>query len=224
MHNLLNESIEKLGVLFPQIDLDVSFSNVLSKDEISVFSSVVQDKSNICDCSVFSIKKSDVDFVGSVLALSYSGESKAGIVDFLSRNPAIRDKLSTAYYKILNYDLVGSFPVIDSWPSVKFKKVFQFNEFNKLLHNVIHYVLEKNGLASGDFEFDEALVTFLHQEVSGKLACSFHYTGKEGRSYLRLADFLRENVKDLNRVDVVPYLREFLSHNLEKQGSFRKPA
>jgi len=202
MRDKLVKSVERLCGMFPPLKPDVVFSEVLSSEQVSLFSGFVNGDFDFSGKGVIRIRDEDVSYIGSIIAASSAGELHSDAVKYLRENPSIKSKLHGAYHSILTNSLVDSCPIFSSC-------FLGFDNFHKMFHLSIHHVLENNGLSSGDSDFDEALVTYLHKRVSGKKVI-LHYLGG-GERFLRLSKEIASVLKDVPDKEVIPIVRSFLT-------------
>lgn len=251
MREKLLAGVERLCALFPPLKSNIKYSEVLSQEQLDVFSAFAggkvdnifskfygDDKEIFLQISallegstgVSRIRKSDVLRVESLLSASSSNDMSIppdmrDVVDFLKDNRSILWNLHNAYEVIVSNDLVDTCPITIARPWTSRlplgRQWNDFNEFHKLFHESIHFVLEENGLCSGDEEFDEGIVTYLHEEVMGRAVCKIHYSSGEGAEYLRLASELREIIHNRPKSDIIPFLKGFVElHSPEEKSSF----
>ncbi len=220
MRDELLNGIAKLCWMFPQLKPSIRFSEAFSGEEIDVFYSfanrnvrgIVSDKQKpaLFECSqgLSRIRQQDVVFVESLLSAA-SGKD-------LGLSPEMRDltgllrehvhvwwSLHDAYVKIVRDNLVGTFPLAP----VR-KSLFGGNsEFHKAFHLSIHALLEDAGICFGDDETDEGFVAYLHGQVMGKKACASHYSGADGRRYLKRAAAFEQSLNSYPRSSVISVLQ-----------------
>jgi hypothetical protein len=232
MREKLLKGIEKLCWMFPQLKPSVRYSEILSQDEVAVFAAFVNghvqkilDKNQAGEdelsvlfassCGISRIRNKDVVFVGSLLSAASGrdmGIGRSALVDFLRAHRQVWWSLHNAYSKIVKNELVNTCPIaVLPRPFVSRilpfgSKAHDFNEFHKLFHESLHFVLEDAGICFNDEELDEGLVTYMHQQVMGKSACSRHYTGDEGRKYLEYASVFEKAFGTYPRSGVIPVL------------------
>ncbi len=170
-----------------------------------------------CSCGLSRIRKEDVVLVEALL-LAASGNDRSispkmrDVVDFLRSHRKIWWSLHNAYTKIVKNDLIGTCPLVVAQQPVLDrvlpfgKKLHNFQEFHKLFHESIHFVLEESGVCFGDEAVDEGLVTYLHEQVMGKKVCLMHYTGDEGEKYLKYASVFEKALSPYPRSAMIPVL------------------
>ena len=251
MREKLLSGVKRLCAMFPPLVSNIKYSEVLSQKQVDVFSAFATGKVDQVfsqfygdDKEIFSqisallegstgisiIRNSDVLHVGALLSAAASNDGSVppevrDVVDFLRDNRDIWWNLHNAYESIVKNDVVGTCPIAIARPwSSHFplgRQWNDFNEFHKLFHESIHFVLEENGLCSGDEDFDEGIVTYLHEEVMGRAICKIHYSSGDGVRYLRLASELREIIHNRPRSDIIPFLKGFIEqHSPEEEPSF----
>lgn len=171
------------------------------------------------------IRAKDVLFVESLLSSASGSDSGISpemrdLVDFLRSHKSIWWALHDSYECIVKSNLVDTCPLVVSKPSFIARilpfgsKYNSFQEFNKLFHESVHFVLEENGICFNDEELDEGLVTFFHEEVMGKSVCYLHYSGDVGKNYLKYADDFRKILASHPKSDTVPFLKRFVKENV----------
>lgn len=172
------------------------------------------------------VREDDVVYVGSLLAAA-SGKDQGlspderDVVDFLRDNVTWWRWLYDAYDRVVKQGVIGTCPlVVAQEPAVLrvvplLGSVHRYQEYHKLLHESIHYVLDENGIAFHDPELDEGLVVYLHEQVAPSVR-HFHYVGDEGRKYVESAEVFRKLLKKYPRSAVVPILKRLAREGLPK--------
>jgi hypothetical protein len=167
------------------------------------------------------IDSKDIIFVEAVLAAAAGRDTSISpeqrdLVDYLRSHRNIWWALHGAYEKIVRNNLVNTCPLVVAKQPLLEKilpfgsKMHNFQEFHKLFHETIHYILEDNGICFHDDLLDEGLVTYFHEQVVGKGACYAHYVGEEGERYLKAAKLLEKVLGKYPRNAVVPVLQKKL--------------
>lgn len=167
---------------------------------------------------VSKVHPKDVLFVETILAAAAGQDTSIsfemrGIVGFLRSHRKIWWSLHQAYEKILKNSVVGTCPLVIARPPLLDRiipfgtKMHNFQEFHKLFHESIHYVLEENGICFGNEDLDEGLVTYFHEQVMGKKVCYLHYNGDEGDRYLKDAALFEKLLDPYPRSAVIPILQ-----------------
>jgi len=134
------------------------------------------------------------------------------LVEHLRNDRKLWWSLHNVYQKIIDENLVGTCPLVIAKPRLVDKmlplgkRLHGFQEFHKLFHESIHYVLEANDIRFDDCEFEEGVVTYMHEKVMGKKTCAWHYTGTEGSRYLHNAQVIGKILDAYPNNAVVPLL------------------
>jgi len=164
------------------------------------------------------VRESDVQLVSSILTAASGNDTSISpdmrdLVDFLRSHKKIWWGLHNAYQKIVKNNVINTCPVVVAKPPLIDRilpfgyRMHKFQEFHKLLHESIHYVLEENGICLNDADLDEGLVTFFHEQIAGKRACALHYVGDEGARYLRTAALFEKYLSKFKPGEVVLALK-----------------
>ena len=94
------------------------------------------------------------------------------LVDFLRSHRELWWSLHRAHHIILKHELIGHCLLAFSKPSFLYRiapwKLLDFPDFQKLFHDSIRLVLEKNGVCFQDELLDQALATYFHQRLIGR--------------------------------------------------------
>jgi hypothetical protein len=234
MRDALLKGIQHFCWLFPPLRANIQYSEILSQEDVDVFSAFVNghvqkalhsaDDELVIEhfltgsTGVSKIHSNDVVFVETLLAAASGSDTiltheLRDCVDFLRSHKAVWWSLHRAYEKIVKNHLVGTCPLVIAKPPLIDRilpfgrRVHRFQEFHKLFHESIHYVLEDNGLFFGDENLDEGLVTYFHEQVMGKPVCYMHYNNEEGERYLEAAKLFEKLLGRYPRSAVVPLLK-----------------
>ncbi len=173
-----------------------------------------------CSTGLAKIRAEDVQHVESILAAAGNDNSISpemrDIADFLRNHKKLWWSLHDTYEKIVKQHLIGTCPLVVAKPLLLDRvlpfgrRMHRFQEFHKLFHESIHYVLEENGIRFNDSDLDEGLVTYLHQQVMGDAVRYFHYTGEEGERYVNKAAFFSAVLDQYPKSAVVPIVRNMV--------------
>ncbi len=172
------------------------------------------------------VREADVQLVSSILTAASGNDTSISpdmrdLVDFLRAHKRIWWSLHGAYEKIVKNNVVGTCPVVVASPPLIDRilpfgsKMHKFQEFHKLFHESVHFVLEENGICFHDADLDEGLVTYFHQQVAGKSVCALHYVGDDGARYLKNAALFEKFLSGYAREDVVPTLKHLKVEDLK---------
>ncbi|MBW2969721.1 hypothetical protein KY319_01220 [Candidatus Woesearchaeota archaeon] len=234
MREKLTSAIKRLCWLFPQLKPNIKYSEVLTQEEIDVYTAFVnghiqeiikEHKRKQLDIylkgstGIPKIHKEDVKYIASLLTAATSNENNKKtedyeLVNFLRENRKIWWKLYNTYDKIIKNRLIGTCPIATA--KIPFiekilpfgTKLHRFQEYNKLLHESIHCLLEENGICFHNKQLDEGLVVCLHRKITGKTKCQFHYTGEEAEKYLSQADKFEKIMNKIPTSAFIPLIRK----------------
>jgi len=172
------------------------------------------------------IHERDVLFIASLLSAASGRDdgldpSSRQIVDFLRENRQYWVWLHEAYEKIVNNHAAGTCPlVVAKMPKLLHAVPFagmlhRYQEFHKLFHESIHYVLEQQGISFDDHDLDEGLVVYLHAKVTPSVKY-LHYSGDEGRRYVKNAELFNKLLDKYPRSAVIPALQHLTREDVLK--------
>ncbi|MCX6708247.1 MAG: hypothetical protein NTW67_01170 [Candidatus Woesearchaeota archaeon] len=245
MREALLRGISRLCWLFPPLKPNIRYSETLSQDEVDLFATFVngsiqnilqnfdskEQEHQISKLFKYStglskIKKEDVIQIENILSAASSKDTNSSpemkdVVEYLRNNKKTWWSLHNTYEKIVKNNLTNTcplatakLPILDRLLPFGFK-LHQFQEFHKLFHESIHYILEKNRICLHDKDLDEGLVVFLHQQVMGKKTCALHYTGEEGEKYLQNAEFFEKLLNKYPHITFLPIIKNSSSEELK---------
>ncbi|MBW3016634.1 hypothetical protein KY309_03430 [Candidatus Woesearchaeota archaeon] len=234
MREKLTSAIKRLCWLFPQLKPNIKYSEILTQEEIDVFAAFVNghiqqiitehnqrkqlDLYLKGSTGIPKIHKEDVKFIASLLTAATSNEKNIKtenyeVVNFLREHRKIWWKLYNTYDKIIKNRLTGACPIaIAKTPFIQRilpfgTRLHRFQEYNKLLHESIHCLLEENGICFHKKELDEGLVVCLHKKIVGK-KCQLHYAGEEGEKYLKQAEKFEKIMDKIPTSAFIPLIRK----------------
>ncbi|VVB81373.1 Uncharacterised protein [uncultured archaeon] len=234
MRDALLRGILRLCWLFPPLKPNIRYSEILSQDEADVIAvfvnkhvkDILHNHDNSKEISeilhnstgISKIKQEDVIFIENILSAASSKDTNitpemCEVIEFLRSNKKIWWNLHDAYEKIIKNHLVNTCPLVIAKARLIDRiipfgiRMHKFQEFHKLFHESIHYLLEENNVCFHNEELDEGLAVFLHQQVMGKNTCAMHYIGEKGEKYLKNAEFFEKLLSKYPRITFIPIIK-----------------
>lgn len=237
MREKLMSAIKRLCWLFPQLKPNIKYSERLTQEEIDVYAAFInghvqqiikEHKNNQRkqldiylrgSTGIPKIHKEDVKFIESILTAATGNENNTKseaheLVSFLREHKKIWWTLYNTHEKIIKDKLIGTCPIaVSKTPLIERilpfgTKLHKFQEYNKLLHESIHWLLEENEVCFHNKELDEGLVVCLHKKIAGKTKCQLHYTGEEGEKYLKQAEKFEKILEKIPTSAFIPLIKK----------------
>lgn len=242
--------MRKLCWLFPPLQPNIVYSDVLSQRDVNVFAAFVNghveqvlkeypfdEEMKHRMASLFlegstglsRVRERDVVWVAGLLSAASGKDASLkpelrDLVDFLRENKLWWGWLYEAYEKIVKNSLTNTCPMVIAKLPVPMRFIpfagvmNSYQEYHKLIHESIEYLLEAEGILFDDVELDKGLVVYLH-EVMYPSVKYLHYVGDEGRQYLEAAGVFRELLDRYPRSAVVPMLKHLTRSDVVKASS-----
>lgn len=138
---------------------------------------------------------------------------------YLRRNSELFKLLSGAYQKIMSEKLIDTIPIPPSKDFLSFLR--RRGKFTMMVHECIHYILEKNGIdfaGRGVSLLDEGFCVFLHVRFD-KSARWFYRVGGSGQSskYRHWASFFENFFKNTPNDEIISCIQKSSKRGLSRR-------
>lgn len=136
---------------------------------------------------------------------------------YLRHNKKLFELLSSARDKIVKYKLAGTVPMPQTDPIRSFLR--RREAFSMMVHESIHYVLEKNGVdfgTGGLSPLDEGFCVFLHLRFGKSVGLYRNDSSELAKKYRLWASFFRELLKSVPDKNIVKTIKTYPTKWLER--------